>query len=448
MIKSKIEIQLEEIKQRDSEIGAFLEVFDDCLEQAVASSERFKVTEDARPLEGMTIAIKDNILIKGKIASSASKMLANYRATYDATAIVRLRAAGAIFIGRTNMDEFAMGSSTENSAFQKTRNPHNLERVPGGSSGGSAAAVAAGFADAALGSDTAGSVRQPASFCGVIGLKPTYGAVSRYGLMPLTSSIDQIGPIARRVEDVEKIFNVIRGADPLDSTSVTPPSPPPIPAELVVGVLEGLIGEGVSEEVKSNFEASKAKLAEKGIKLVSINLPSLEYTLAAYYILTPAEVSSNLARLDGLRYGYHKEGETLLEEYERSRAIGFGPEVRRRILVGTYVLSAGYYDAYYRRAVSVRRQIAADFARAFTVVDAIMLPTAPTTAFRLGEKLDDPLQMYLADIFTAPANLAGIPAISIPSGKDKEGLPFGLQFMAAPHREDILFELSRVYGAV
>ncbi len=425
----------------NKKLNAFLEFFPD-----VEAQE--KVADKNGVLYGMKLAIKDNILIKGKISSSGSKILSNYVASYDATVIKKLRDAGAVFIGRTNMDEFAMGASTENSAYGATKNPHDTSRVPGGSSGGSAVAVAAGLCDAALGSDTGGSIRQPASFCGVVGLKPTYGRVSRYGLTALASSLDQIGPITKTVADAEKIYNVIAGPDENDATSVEAPAFALAELrrgeeKLKIGVPRHLISSGVDQEVLQNFEETLEKLKQVGHEIVGIELPAVKYSLACYYIIMPAEASSNLSRFDGLRYGLKKEGSNLLEDYLQTRGTGFGAETRRRIILGTYVLSAGYYDAYYGQATRVREVIKQDFARAFAQVDTIILPTAPTTAFKIGEKSGDPLQMYLADVFTAPANIAGLPAISIPTGKDQNNLPIGTQLIAPQWREDRLFALGK-----
>lgn len=418
-------------------LNAFLEFFADVEEQ------KEKQKNNNGVLAGMRLAIKDNILIKGEISSSASKILSNYVASYDATVIGKLREAGAVFLGRTNMDEFAMGASTENSAYGPSKNPHDITRVPGGSSGGSAAAVAAGLCDAALGSDTGGSIRQPASFCGVVGLKPTYGRVSRFGLTALASSFDQIGPITRTVADAEKIYQVIAGADENDATTVEAEFFETKAGEkLKIGVPGSLLATGVQKEVLENFEQTLEKLKKAGYEIIDIELPAVKYSLACYYIIMPAEASSNLARFDGLRYGLKRGGKNLLEDYLETRGNGFGPETRRRIILGTYVLSAGYYDAYYGQAVRVREVIKQDFAQAFRRVDAIILPTAPTTAFKIGEKSSDPLQMYLADVFTAPANIAGLPAISVPTGRDGNNLPIGTQLIAPPWREDRLFALG------
>jgi aspartyl-tRNA(Asn)/glutamyl-tRNA(Gln) amidotransferase subunit A len=435
---------LAKIEQENPKLNAYLEVFADALKQARAADKARQAGEDL-PLLGIPLAIKDNILIGGRIASAASKMLENYHASYDATVIKRLKAAGAIFLGRTNMDEFAMGGSTENSAFGSTKNPHDSTRVAGGSSGGSAAAVAAGLALGALGSDTGGSIRQPASFCGVVGLKPTYGAVSRFGVMAMASSLDQIGSFGRTVADAELLFNIIKGKDALDSTSAELPSTLSVDGtkKLTIGVPENYLITGINPEVLANFRVSLAKLEQVGHTITTINLPSLKYALACYYIIMPAEASTNLARYDGVRYGAYEAGDSLFADYAQTRGRNFGVEVKRRIMLGTYVLSAGYYDAYYGRAVAVRQLIQAEFAKTFAQVDLIALPTAPTTAWPIGEKTADPLQMYLEDIFTVPANLAGVPAISLPSGRDSAGLPFGLQFFAPHFREDLLFMIGR-----
>lgn len=431
-------------------LNAYLEIFDDARGQAEIAQNMINEGR-ATMLTGIPLAMKDNILIKGRIASASSKMLENYRAPYDAFVTKKLREEGAVFLGRTNMDEFAMGGSTENSAFGVTKNPHDETRVPGGSSGGGAAALAAGAALGALGSDTGGSIRQPAAFCGVVGLKPTYGSVSRSGLIAMASSLDQIGPFAKTVEDAEIIWNAIKGHDPMDSTSVpdsTWTSNVQVERKLkVIGVPWNFVrSEGVDPRVLKNFEDSLACLEKEGYEVRDISLPSLAHGLAVYYILMPAEVSSNLARLDGVRYGYHADGNDLLGDYLHTRGEGFGPEVRRRILLGTYVLSSGYYDAYYARACAVREMLKRDLAKAFEEIDFIATPTTPTPAFKIGEKYADPLQMYLADIFTVPVNIAGVPAISVPSGTASEGeakLPLGVQFIAPHFREDALFVVGK-----
>ncbi len=437
-----------EAEQKNKEINAYLEFFSDAENFAKSADERIqKGTQTA--LTGIPLAVKDNILVQGKVASAASKILSNYRASYDSTAIKKLKEEGAVFLGRVNMDEFAMGSSTENSSRGATRNPRDTSRVPGGSSGGSAAAVAMDGALGALGSDTGGSIRQPAAFCGVVGLKPTYGSVSRYGLMAMASSLDQIGPLAKTVDDTEILFNAIKGPDPLDSTSY--PSPVFTHAkektETTIGVPEDFVSaEGVDEDVIQNFTENIDKLKKLGYKIKKISLPVLKHALSAYYIIMPAEVSSNLARYDGIRYGVHVGADDVLSLYTKSRGEGFGKETRRRILLGTFVLSSGYYDAYYRKAISVQRMIKAGFSDVFKEVDIIATPTTPTPAFQIGEKTSDPLQMYLADIFTVPVNLGGVPAISIPSGgvsREGKELPLGLQLIGPAFSENILFSTGR-----
>lgn len=438
---------LKNIEEKNKDLNVYLEVFEDVLEQAEKAQEIIDRGE-SKELTGIPIAIKDNILIKGRKVSAASKILENYTATYNATAIERLLNQGVVFLGRTNMDEFAMGGSTENSAFGVTRNPHDRERVPGGSSGGSAAAVAADMALGSLGSDTGGSVREPASFCGVVGLKPTYGAVSRYGLMAMGSSLDVIGPIAKTVSDVEIIFDCIKGRDKMDSTSVENENYKLKIENFKIGVPYHLLNQdGISKEVKENFDESVEKLKKLGFEIVDIKLPNIDKSLAVYYIVMPAEVSSNLARFDGQKYGLSKEGSNLLEVYKKTRGEGFGKEVRRRIILGTYVLSTGYYDAYYGKALKVRKVIQKEFAEAFKKVDAILTPTAPSPAFKIGEK-SDPLEMYLADIFTVTANIVGVPAISLPSGFveiDGKKLPLGIQLMAPNSGENILFEIGNKF---
>lgn len=433
---------LTEIDNRKS-LNAFLEVFSDqVITEAKESDKRRSGGSLKGILDGIPLAIKDNILIKGRTVSSASLMLKNYQATYDATVISKLKNQGALFLGRTNMDEFAMGGSTENSAFGQTRNPHNENKVPGGSSGGSASAVGGDLSLAALGSDTGGSIRQPASFCGVVGLKPTYGTVSRYGLMAMASSLDQIGPITKTVEDAEVLYQVISGRDDFDSTSVDPKTLK-VNDKMVIGVPTDFVNQGLDQEVDSNFKNTINQLKDLGHKIREIKLPNLKYSLACYYVIMPAEVSTNLARFDGLRYGNLIEGDNLLNEYLNTRGQNFGPEVRRRIILGTYVLSSGYYDAYYGKAVGVRKLIKKDYQTAFDQVDIIITPTAPTPAFNLGEKTIDPLQMYLEDIFTVPVNIAGLPAISVPTGKTKDGLPLGIQLTADYFGENRLFTLGK-----
>ena len=432
---------LTEIEKKNPALNAYLEVFGDVLEQAGAADEKIKKS-DTSLLTGIPFAIKDNILIKGRRAGAASKILENYVAPYDATVIKKLKEAGVIFLGRANMDEFAMGSSTENSAYGVTKNPHDETRVAGGSSGGSAASVAADLALAALGSDTGGSIRQPASFCGLVGLKPAYGAVSRSGLIAMGSSLDQIGPLAKNVEDAEIIFNAIRGQDLMDSTTISEKTYPVSgePKKFIIGVPRDFLGEGVAPEVLKNFEAGLKKLEKAGVEIRDIELPNIKYSLPVYYIIMPAEISSNLARFDGVKFGAKISGGNLLEDYLKTRGQLFGKESRRRIILGTYVLSAGYYDAYYNKAIAVRKMIADDLKKIFdSGVNAIATPTTPALAFKIGEKINDPLQMYLADIFTVTANITGVPAISISSGST------GFQLQSAWGREDILFEIGKKF---
>ncbi|HEY4506005.1 MAG TPA: Asp-tRNA(Asn)/Glu-tRNA(Gln) amidotransferase subunit GatA [Candidatus Paceibacterota bacterium] len=435
---------LKKIEEGNADLNAYIRVYKDALDQAKANNEG--------RLAGIPLAIKDNILVKGEITSSGSTMLSNYKASYNAEVIERLKGEGAVLLGGTNMDDAAMGASTESSVYGPTRNPHDLSRVPGGSSGGSAAAVAADLAIAALGSDTGGSVRQPASMCGVVGLKPTYGAVSRYGLTALASSLDQIGSITKTVEDAELLFKVISGKDPKDSTSIdyVYETKEFTPREITVGIPTDLPREGVHEDVLKNLKDSKNKIESLGYKTKEISLSNIKYGVACYYIILPAECSANLARLDGIRYGFHKEGESLLDDYMQTRGAGFGREVRRRIMLGTYVLSAGYYDAYYGQATRARQVITRDFENAFKDVQVILMPTTPGPAFKIGEK-QDPISMYLEDLFTIPANLAGVPAISVPSGTTEvngKSLPLGVQFIAPHFREDILFRIGKDFEAV
>jgi aspartyl-tRNA(Asn)/glutamyl-tRNA(Gln) amidotransferase subunit A len=426
-----------EITARDGRTGAYLS---HNLETALAEATHADLS---LPLGGIPIAIKDNINVLGQPCTCGSKFLENFVSPYDATVIRKLRAAGAIPFGRMNQDEFAMGSSTENSALQTTRNPHDLDRVPGGSSGGSAAAVADLTAIAALGSDTGGSIRQPASHCGVVGLKPSYGRISRYGLVAFASSLDQIGPLTQSVEDAALILQAIAGGDPQDSTCLDAPVPDYLSGlndgvkGLKLGIPKEYFGEGIDPGVRKNVEAAIQALAAQGAEIVEISLPHTEHAVATYYIIAPAEASSNLSRFDGIRYGHRASNPAdILDLYKKSREQGFGPEVKRRIILGTYVLSSGYYDAYYSRAQKVRTLIRRDFENAFTQVDAILSPVAPSPARRIGSISGDPLQEYLSDIFTLAANLAGIPGISIPCGStDFDGgknLPVGLQILA-PH---------------
>lgn len=431
---------IETIKKEDKgKIDAFLEIFDDVLEDAREKDKRIAKGEKLALL-GVPIALKDNILVTGKKASAGSKILEGFVSPYDSTVVTKLKNAGAVIIGRTNMDEFAMGSSTENSAFGPTKNPHDTTRVPGGSSGGSAAAVSAGFVPVALGSDTGGSIRQPAAFCGVVGLKPSYGRVSRSGLIALASSLDQIGPFTKTVSDAELIYNVIQGEDQLDSTTFSENDyPRKKKFSKTIGIPREFIEiDGIDTDVKKNFEESVEKFRTLGYKIKDLKLSHLKYSLAVYYILMPAEASSNLARFDGVKYGFHKEGRDVVEDYFKTRGEGFGPESKRRIILGTYVLSSGYYDEYYGSALEMKRLITDELSKAFEDVDLILTPTTPTSAFKLGEKTKDPLSMYLADIFTVPANIAGLPSISMPSGLSGK-LPLGIELTAALGREDDLF---------
>ena len=432
---------LKEIEKKNPSLNAYLEIYDDVLEQAKAA-DNIIFQGEQKKLTGIPLAIKDNILIKGKRASSASKILSGYVAPYDATVIDRLKVQGAVFLGRANMDEFAMGSSTENSAFGRTKHPLDHARVPGGSSGGSASAVAAGLAAAALGSDTGGSIRQPAALCGLVGLKPTYGTVSRFGLMAMASSLDQIGPLTHTVADARILFNSIRGYDKNDSTSL--PNDffkQDVAKGKTIGVPRAFLEKGIDSDILTRFEISLKHMKSQGYSIVDIDLPSFSHGLAVYYIVMPAEASTNLARFDGVRYGLSVEGVDVIDMYRKTRGQGFGREVRRRILIGTFVLSSGYADAYYRKALAVRDLIISDIEKAFTKVDVIATPTTPTPAFRAGEK-EDPLAMYAADIFTVPVNLAGIPGISVPMGsvaRDGTNLPIGIQFVAPVGGEERLF---------
>ena len=440
---------LDEISKKNDDINAYLEVFDDALDAAEKADEQIK-SGNGTLLTGIPIAIKDNILIKGEIVSAASKILENYHATYNATVISKLGKEGAVFMGRTNMDEFAMGGSTENSAFGVTKNPHDLTRVAGGTSGGSAATVASNMALGALGSDTGGSIRQPSAFCGTVGLKPTYGAVSRYGLMAAVSSFDQIGPISKTVDDVEIIFNAIKGKDKCDGTTIdekTYPMKRIGKDKPIIGIPRLFLNlGGIDTDVSSAFNNAEKKLRDAGYEVKDIVLPMNEHALPVYYILNFAEVSSNLARYDGVKYGLHVDGKDVIDDYFETRRAGFGKESIRRILLGTYVLSAGYHDAYYNRANAVRRMITDDFIKAFESVDVVATPTTPAPAFKIGEKANDPVAMYLEDIFTVTANLTGMPAISIPCGtadRDGKKMPLGLQLTARHGDEGTLFEVGK-----
>lgn len=442
-----IEESLKVIAERNPDLNAFLHVYEDAKEAAAVATDRYKNGGDLPPLLGIPFAIKNNILIKGKKATASSKILENYTATYDATIIKRLREAGAIFVGDTNMDEFAMGGSTENSAFGVTKNPLDTSRVPGGSSGGSAAAVAMGAVPVAIGTDTGGSIRQPASYCGLVGYKPTYGAVSRFGLIAMGSSLDQAGPMTNTVADAELVHNVMAGLDSHDATTIKSDTYEAVPekATYTFGVPRDFMKSGVDADVLEAFEKHLDTLRSLGHTIVDVDLPLFEKGLAAYYIVMPAEVSSNLARFDGIRFGYSAEGKNLLEVYEKSRAEGFGAEVKRRILLGTHVLSSGYYDAYYGRAELVRRKMRRELEDVFKTVDIILTPTAPTPAFKIGEQ-EDPLAMYSQDIFTVPVNLTGVPAITFPMGHvEREGvsLPVGVQYIAPLGGDARLFSIGK-----
>ncbi len=444
---------LERIKSLDPKMKAFNEVFADrAIGQAKTVDAKIAKGEPVGPLAGVPIAIKDNMLIRGERCTCSSKILEGFTATYDATVIRKLRSAGAVFLGRTNMDEFAMGSSTENSAFHTTRNPWDASRIPGGSSGGSAAAVAARMAPLALGSDTGGSIRQPAALCGVLGLKPTYGRVSRFGLIAFASSLDQIGPFATTAKDSALLLQVISGPDDRDSTSVNHRVP-----DYVAGLEKSLKGlriglpkeyfiSGTDPEIDRAVREAIRTFESFGATTREISLPNTDYGLAVYYILAPSEASSNLSRFDGVRYGRRaKDVKNLLELYEKSRGEGFGPEVKRRIMIGTYALSSGYYDAYYAKAQKVRTLVKEDFDRAFKEVDLIATPTSPSPAFKVGEKSADPLRMYLSDIFTISCNLAGLPGLSLPCGFTQTGLPIGLQLLGRPFEEGTILSAAHHY---
>lgn len=449
---------LNKIKEHDGDIHAFLSLTEEqALEQAKKVDQRILKGEPIEMLAGIPAAIKDNILVRGAKTTAASKILENYVAPYDATVIKKLKEEEAIFIGKTNLDEFAMGSSTENSGFGSTKNPIDLTRVPGGSSGGSAAAVKADFCVYALGSDTGGSIRQPASFCGVVGFKPSYGAVSRHGLIAMASSLDQIGPITKNVDDAASVFEAIRGKDELDSTSANPPAGewPDYNfldiEDIKIGVPREYFTHGLDPEIEKNIKSIITKLEKEGAQIREISLPYSEWALAAYYIIMPAEVSANLSRYDGMKYGYstidkEKPLRNLLDVYLETRGEGFGAEVRRRLILGTYILSYGYYDAYYKRAQKVRTLIKHDFDHAFDKssdnIDVILTPTTPSTAFKFGDKTKDPLSMYLADIYTVSVNLAGVPAISLPCG-EVDGLPVGLQLIGKNFDDVKLLQIAK-----
>ena len=447
-----VEAALKQIESADGELGGFLTLAPELARERADSIDR-SVKDHALPLAGVPVAIKDNICTRNLRTTCGSKILEHYIPPYSATAIERLEKAGAIVIGKANCDEFAMGSSTENSAFNVTRNPYDRERVSGGSSGGSAVSVAAGMTPLALGSETGGSVRQPASFCNVVGLKPTYGRISRYGLVAYASSLDCISPLANNPRDIALLLAYIAGRDERDSTS----APVPVPDYLAeldrpvrgmrLGIPREFFGEGLDPEVKSIIEAAIRNAGSLGCELIEVSLPHTEYAIADYYIIAPAEASSNLARYDGVRYGYRVPApEDLLDMYKRTRSEGFGEEVKRRIMIGTYALSSGYYEAYYGRAMRVRTLIKRDYDRAFEKVDALLSPVSPTPAFKIGEKISDPLSMYLSDIYTVTANLAGIPALSVPCGFTRGGLPVGLQMLANQFQEGTLLRLAESYS--
>lgn len=454
------------IRQKDEGLHAYLEIFDEALKEAKGADEILKDSRELPPLFGIPLAIKDNILIDGKRCTAGSRILENYTASYDATVIQKLKKQGAIFLGKTNLDEFAMGSSTENSAFGSTRNPHDISRVPGGSSGGSAAAVAGDMCVAALGSDTGGSIRQPASFCGIVGFKPTYGRISRHGLIAMASSLDQIGPMTKTVEDTKILFEAIAGGDEFDSTAVknnyrllaslklrrSGSTTSYQLKNVKIGVPKEYFTSGIDTEVKKIIESAIEKLKKEGAVIKEVTLPHSSYALSAYYIVVPSEVSANLARYDGVRYGYTEQTANnkspianLYDAYAKTRATGLGTEVKRRIMLGTYTLSQGYYDAYYLKAQKVRRLISEDFERVFGEVDVIAGPTTPTTAFKFGERAHNPLQMYLADICTVAVNLAGVPALSLPAGQVKSGgsdLPVGLQLIGERLTDEKLLQIG------
>ncbi len=448
---------LDQIAAKNGEINAYLEVFSDALERAAAADAARKAGSKGKLL-GVPISIKDNIVVKGRIASAASKYLEKYVAPYDATAVKKLKEEGVVFLGRTNMDEFAMGGSTENSAYGPTRNPHDTSRVPGGTSGGAAASVAMDGCVIAIGSDTGGSIRQPASFCGVVGLKPTYGMVSRHGLMAMGSSLDCIGPLGRSIEDVEYVHDILKGEDIYDSTSLREEEKAANKKargdkEIVAGekLKIGIVKEfssvgGLHPAVKENFEKTIAALKAQGHEVKEISLPNISHSLPVYYIIMPAEVSSNMSRFDGVKFGSKIEAGDVNADLMETRGKLLGKEVRRRIMLGTYVLSSGYYDAYYNKANIVRNLIRDDFKNAFKEVDVIITPTAPTPAFKIGKNTSDPIQMYLEDVFTVTANLVGVPGLAVPTGfTDEEGkkLPLGVQCMSAHEREDILFHIGK-----
>ncbi len=458
MVKKEIKVSevvqayLERIETLDSKVNAYLTVMGELALREAALYDEGRKDLNRSSLAGVPLGIKDVLCMRGTKTTCGSKMLENFVAPYDATVIEWVKRSGAIFLGKTNMDEFAMGSSNENSAFGPTRNPWNLNKVPGGSSGGSAAAVAAGLCAASLGTDTGGSIRQPASFCGVVGLKPTYGRVSRYGLVAFASSLDQVGPITRDVQDAALLLQTIAGYDSRDTTSVNLPVPDYVEglkksiAGVKLGIPREYMIEGIHPDVALSMEKAIKTFRELGAETVEVSLPHTDYGVAAYYIIAPAEASSNLARYDGVKYGHRSTGaQDLLSLYRKSRSEGFGAEVKRRIMLGTYVLSSGYYDAYYKKASQVRTLIRNDFIEAFEKCDALITPVAPIPPFHIGEKADDPLQMYLSDVFTLPASLAGIPGISIPCGFSGDNMPIGLQILGPHFTEEFILRVAHQF---
>ncbi len=444
---------LDRIAAIDGRVMAYLDVWGDyALEQAGAVDERLAKGDDPGPLAGIPIALKDNFCTTHGTTGCASRILRNFESPYEATVVTRLKDAGAVLLGKLNMDEFAMGSSTENSSLHPTYNPWNLECVPGGSSGGAAASIAADEAAIALGSDTGGSIRQPAAFCGCVGMKPTYGRVSRYGLVAFASSLDQIGPFTKDVEDLALVMNAICGRDPLDATSADLPVPDYSQSlgqevsDITIGLPKEFYTDALNEEMRAKLETAVEVLKQQGAKVVDVSLPHTDYGIAVYYIIAPAEASANLARFDGVRYGFrHPDVRTVEDLYTLTKSEGFGKEVQRRIMLGTYVLSSGYYDAYYLKAQKVRALIRRDFDRAFEQCDVIITPTTPTAAFKLDEKTDDPLQMYLNDVYTNSANLAGVPGVSIPCGLTAAGLPAGMQIIGKPFGEETIIRVAHAY---
>lgn len=452
-IKEVLDSVYSRIENVEKSVQAFVTLSkEEAYKRAEILQQRLDNGEDIGPLGGVPIAIKDNICIKGQKATCSSRMLENFIPIYNATVIEKLEEAGAIFIGKTNMDEFAMGSSTATSYFKRTTNPWNVEKVPGGSSGGSAACVSSDMAYASLGSDTGGSIRQPAAYCSVVGLKPTYGLISRYGLIAFASSLDQIGPFGKTVEDVAIMLNAIAGYDKKDTTSANIDKKDYTKAlvnnisGIKIGVPDKFVEKGLNDQIKAAYNDTLKKLEELGARVEHINLDYAKYSLATYYIIATAEASSNLGRYDGIRYGHRaKDFDDLIDLYKKSRTEGFGDEVKRRIMLGTYVLSSGYYDAYYKRAQQVRTLIIEDFKKAFEKCDVILIPTVPNTAFKFGEKSKNPVEMYLEDIYTVPVNIAGLPAISVPGGFDNDNMPIGMQFISKPFDEETLLRVAYTY---